>query len=98
MQAGRRAALAVHAGLLAILAIALIPTAASAQLPMPEASWNGAAIESPRPNPRTRRTAWPVGWSARGVRLGDGYAARAGSTRVKDVQRRLKSLGYRPGP
>jgi peptidoglycan hydrolase-like protein with peptidoglycan-binding domain len=40
----------------------------------------------------------PAGWSAGAVRRGDGRAGRDGSRRVKELQRRLRSLGYRPGP
>jgi peptidoglycan hydrolase-like protein with peptidoglycan-binding domain len=40
----------------------------------------------------------PAGWSAGPVRRGDGRAGRDGSRRVKELQRRLRSLGYRPGP
>jgi len=40
----------------------------------------------------------PAGWSAGSVRRGDGRSGRDGSRRVKELQRRLRSLGYRPGP
>jgi len=87
----------------ALVALIALPAVANAQarqdkLPMPEAGWNGRAVQNPRPNPRIARTAWPVGWSAQGVRPGDGYARPNGSGRVRDLQRRLRSLGYRPGP
>jgi peptidoglycan hydrolase-like protein with peptidoglycan-binding domain len=37
-------------------------------------------------------------WSAGAVARGTGYAARDGSRRVREVQRRLSRLGYAPGP
>jgi peptidoglycan hydrolase-like protein with peptidoglycan-binding domain len=37
-------------------------------------------------------------WSAGAVARGTGYAAREGSQRVREVQRRLTRLGYAPGP
>lgn len=63
------------------------------------ASWHGRPIRRPD---RTRfvRTAagYPLGWTAGAVRPGTGYGPRIGSDRVRDVQRRLWALGYRPGP
>ena len=87
----------------ALVALIALPAVANAQarqdkLPMPEAGWNGRAVQNPLPDPRIQQTAWPVGWRAQGVRPGDGYARPSGSARVKDLQRRLRSLGYRPGP
>jgi hypothetical protein len=37
-------------------------------------------------------------WSAGPVALGTGYARAGGSRRVREVQRRLRALGYHPGP
>ena len=37
-------------------------------------------------------------WSAGPVARGTGYARAGGSRRVREVQRRLRSLGYHPGP
>jgi hypothetical protein len=37
-------------------------------------------------------------WSAGPVRQGTGYTRQYGSRRVREVQRRLRRLGYRPGP
>jgi len=61
-------------------------------------SWHGRAIREPhaRRAPATdvsssRRTARPI-------ERGDGYATPGGSRRVREVQRRLLRLGYRPGP
>jgi peptidoglycan hydrolase-like protein with peptidoglycan-binding domain len=41
---------------------------------------------------------WPQGWSAGAVRPGTGYARADGSRRVRELQRRLRRRGYRPGP
>jgi DNA invertase Pin-like site-specific DNA recombinase len=41
---------------------------------------------------------WPAGWEAGTVRLGTGYQRPNGSERVREVQRRLKRAGARPGP
>ena len=37
-------------------------------------------------------------WSAGPVARGTGYTRAGGSRRVREVQRRLRSLGYHPGP
>jgi peptidoglycan hydrolase-like protein with peptidoglycan-binding domain len=54
------------------------------------------AVETSAPASQSRRA--PAGWSAGAVRFGDGRALRDGSRRVKEVQRRLRVLGYHPGP
>jgi DNA invertase Pin-like site-specific DNA recombinase len=41
---------------------------------------------------------WPAGWSAGAVSFGTGYSTPSGSKRVREVQRRLKRAGARPGP
>jgi DNA invertase Pin-like site-specific DNA recombinase len=41
---------------------------------------------------------WPAGWSAGAVAFGTGYSTPSGSLRVREVQRRLKRAGARPGP
>jgi DNA invertase Pin-like site-specific DNA recombinase len=41
---------------------------------------------------------WPAGWQAGGVAFGTGYQSPSGSLRVREVQRRLKRAGARPGP
>ncbi len=64
----------------------------------PSAGWHGRAIEDPQPRPRLGKTTWPAGWSAGSVGSGTGYARPGGSQRVREVQRRLGRLGYRPGP
>jgi hypothetical protein len=66
----------------------------------PAAGWHQRAvrraIETTAPASQSRRA--PAGWSAGPVRFGDGRALRNGSRRVKEVQRRLRALGYHPGP
>ena len=64
----------------------------------PAAGWHGRAIRRPRPRPRLVRNGWPAGWSAGAVGPGTGFVRPGGSDRVRDVQRRLVQLGYRPGP
>ena len=61
------------------------------------ASWHGRAVQNPRPAPKSVRATWPPGWGAGAVRRGTGYVRPGGSRRVRDVQRRLTKLGYRPG-
>jgi DNA invertase Pin-like site-specific DNA recombinase len=41
---------------------------------------------------------WPAGWEAGAVAFGTGYKRPSGSLRVREVQRRLKRAGARPGP
>jgi DNA invertase Pin-like site-specific DNA recombinase len=68
------------------------------QVAMAAAGWHGRAIQAPRPRLRLARAGWPKGWSARSVGFGTGYSRPGGSDRVREVQRRLIQLGYRPGP
>jgi peptidoglycan hydrolase-like protein with peptidoglycan-binding domain len=82
---------------LAVLAVVMAPTAADAA-EMASAGWHGRAIQDPQPRPQLARTSWPAGWSAGPVARGSGYARLDGSRRVRDIQRRLRQLGYRPGP
>ncbi len=56
-----------------------------------DASWHGRPIQ--RPIPR----ATPVADRSPGLTRGTGYRTPAGSRRVRDLQRRLLRLGYRPG-
>jgi peptidoglycan hydrolase-like protein with peptidoglycan-binding domain len=85
---------------IAVAAVLAVPPAASAQdaVAMPSAGWHGRAIENPQPRPQLDGTAWPVGWDAGAVARGAGYSRPDGSQRVRDLQRRLRQLGYRPGP
>jgi peptidoglycan hydrolase-like protein with peptidoglycan-binding domain len=62
----------------------------------PVAGWHGRAVSAPAPL-RVEGRGTPAGWSAGTVRRGDGRGLRRGSARVREVQRRLKVLGYHPG-
>jgi hypothetical protein len=88
--------------LLGLLAIPVPAHAARSQarheVAMAAAGWHGRAIHNPRPRPRLAHADWPKGWSARSVGFGTGYSRPGGSDRVREVQRRLIQLGYRPGP
>ena len=77
-----------------------VPTHAAARQPeaMASAGWQGRAIENPRPRLRVVDVQWPKGWSAGPVGFRSGYTRPGGSERVREVQRRLVKLGYRPGP
>jgi hypothetical protein len=81
---------------------ALTTTPAVARTKAPDApasaSWHGRAIQNPDSRPRQVKAVWPRGWSAGAVGRGTGYVRPGGSRRVRDVQRRLTKLGYRPGP
>jgi peptidoglycan hydrolase-like protein with peptidoglycan-binding domain len=86
---------------LAVVSIPAIPTAAAEArdtVATASAGWHGRAVEDPRPRPKLARTAWPAGWSAGAVARGSGYERPQGSRRVREIQRRLRQLGYRPGP
>jgi peptidoglycan hydrolase-like protein with peptidoglycan-binding domain len=97
-------------GALIALALTLIPASpavaetrlvsASQQLLIPAAGWHGRPIQ--HPHRHTVRTASaddrPAGWQAGPVALGTGTHRPSGSRRVREVQRRLVALGYRPGP
>ncbi len=62
------------------------------------AGWHGREIRDPRPyDAATTSRGRPAGWSAGAVRLGSGYRRAGGSRRVREVQRRLRGRGYRPG-
>jgi peptidoglycan hydrolase-like protein with peptidoglycan-binding domain len=89
--------------LIAALIIALLgvpaPAAAAAETPdIASAGWHGRAIQDPKTRPEIPGTSWPAGWSAGSVGPGTGFVKPGGSDRVRDVQRRLVQLGYRPGP
>jgi peptidoglycan hydrolase-like protein with peptidoglycan-binding domain len=85
-----------------LVVLAALTTPAAARTTAPDAptsaSWHGRAITDPGPRPSKVRTSWPPGWSAGPVHRGTGYVRPGGSRRVRDVQRRLTKLGYRPGP
>jgi hypothetical protein len=91
---------AVAITLLVLAALLTTPAAAPAAAPDAPAAagWHGRAIQDPDPHPPRVQAAWPAGWSAGPVGRGTGYHRPGGSRRVRDVQRRLTRLGYRPGP
>jgi len=67
--------------------------------PLASAGWHGRPIRAPQPPHFTAATiAWPRGWSAGTVGPGAGFESPHGSRRVRDLQRRLRSRGYRTGP
>jgi hypothetical protein len=77
-------------------------SAASAQPhPIPWTGWHGRPIERPHKpvdQGALTRASYPVGWSAGAVRYGSGYHRPGGSRRVREVQWRLRTLGYHTGP
>ena len=77
-----------------------IPGVSMAADPPAAASWHGRAIQEPQTQRNLAATtvALPKGWAAGPVRLGTGFHRAGGSARVRDVQRRLWNLGFRPGP
>ena len=82
----------------AALAQASVPSRAAAR-PGPRlltaASWHGRTIRRPETaRPASIRAHAP---GTPGLRVGTGFLHGGGSDRVRDVQRRLTRLGYRPG-
>ena len=90
--------LAMALVVIGLLAMPVPSHATSEPVAAESAGWHGRAIENPLPRPRLERATWPKGWSAGPIRRGTGYAKPGGSDRVREVQRRLRQLGYRPGP
>jgi peptidoglycan hydrolase-like protein with peptidoglycan-binding domain len=97
----------IRSAVVAVIALAVIaapaaadaaPAGAREAVAMASAGWHGRAVEDPQPLPRVARAPWPAQWSAGPVARGTGYARPGGSRRVRDLQRRLRQLGYRPGP
>lgn len=103
MKSPRAAAVARSIGL-ACLVLAATPVPAAPASPerllIPSASWHGRAIQEPHRHDvvRTRITSVPRRWSAGAVSFGTGFHRTGGSLRVREVQHRLRRLGYRPGP
>jgi peptidoglycan hydrolase-like protein with peptidoglycan-binding domain len=111
MQCTRIAPAARIAAVLIALGFLLVPASnatadgrrasASERLLIPSAGWHGRSIQRPH-----RHTTVPAssadsplsGWSAGPVSMGTGSHRPSGSQRVREVQRRLRTLGYRPGP
>src|SRR5688572_9543226 len=73
---------------------------AGERLLIPSAGWHGRPIRQPLRDRPTRVGADrpPRGWEAGPVSLGTGTHRADGSQRVRELQWRLRALGYRPGP
>jgi peptidoglycan hydrolase-like protein with peptidoglycan-binding domain len=111
MQCTRIAPAARIAGALIALGLLLVPAtdataddrtaSASERLLIPSAGWQGRSVLDPhrhRTVPTSSADRPPRGWSAGPVSMGTGTHRPSGSQRVREVQRRLRALGYRPGP
>jgi DNA invertase Pin-like site-specific DNA recombinase len=102
MSCNCRAVAPVLAVLAVLAAVVPAPAAAAGRTPDPKAGWHGREVRAPLATPREfaefRADAWPAGWSAGAVQRGTGYVRAGGSDRVREVQERLRRLGYRPGP
>lgn len=94
-----------------LLALALIVPAAPAaaatgqdradeRLLIPSAGWHGRPIRQPSDDAVKVAAANrpPSGWEAGPASLGTGTHRPTGSQRVRELQWRLRALGYRPGP
>lgn len=86
----------------ATVATAATPSRAVASdtLLIAAAGWHSRAIQQPLQDRlvRASSTSPPPGWSAGPVALGTGLRRAGGSRRVREIQRRLKHLGYGVGP
>jgi hypothetical protein len=99
--------LAVAAMLVAMLVMApralaeATPAPSAASSLLAEASWHGRPIVHPRKPSEPRAALTPIrsidGWSAGAARPGLGFVRQSGSKRVREVQRLLVRIGYRPG-
>ena len=96
---------------MAALVMALVPVAPAAAhgshagandaLLISSAGWHGRPIQNPHRHEAVRSAAAEAparGWSAGPVAFGAGYHRPGGSDRVREVQQRLRRLGFRPGP
>ncbi len=94
-------------GLAAIVTVALAvpaqaagteqrPAATPSPPPLPAASWHGRPIQ--RPGHDGAVVAQAVQAGADLLRAGAGYGGAQGSPAVREVQRLLRRVGYRPGP
>jgi DNA invertase Pin-like site-specific DNA recombinase/peptidoglycan hydrolase-like protein with peptidoglycan-binding domain len=81
---GRKGPLSLIAAALALVALTPAPAAAEQRVSNTASTSAGCG--------------WPAGWSAGTVAFGTGYSSPSGSLRVREVQRRLKRAGARPGP
>jgi hypothetical protein len=91
----------VALGLMLIAATAASAAPPSKRLLIPSAGWHGRPIQEPHRHDAQRTGLEDRalrGWSAGGVSLGTGLHRASGSERVREVQWRLRALGYRPGP
>ena len=71
------------------------------RLLIPSAGWHGRPIQEPHRHEAVRTSVADTplrGWSAGAVSFGTGFHRAGGSDRVREVQRRLRRLGYRAGP
>lgn len=67
--------------------------------PLPAASWHGRPIRRPQTGAAAAAAAVPIPGGARTpLRLGAGYGRPDEFAAVRDVQRLLHRIGYRPGP
>ncbi len=88
---------------LAVLAFTLVPAAKApaadgqSRILIPAAGWHGRPIQQPHNHTTLTVNRRPTGWSAGPVRLGTGLHSPRGSDRVRELQQRLRRLGYRPG-
>lgn len=110
MQCSRIAPVVVIAGIVMVLGLALTPApavghgreaGATERLLIPSASWHGRPIQDAHRHDAVPTSSTPrrlSGWSAGPVDMGTGSHRPSGSERVREVQRRLRNLGYRPGP
>jgi len=80
---------------------AAAPAPSSASSLLAVASWHGRPIVHPRKPSEPRAALPPIrsieGWSAGAARRGLGFVRPSGSKRVREVQRLLVRIGYRPG-
>ena len=84
-----------------VVASAGLASSALAQSTRPaDTGWHGRAIRHVLRDGANLELPgrFPRGWAAGRVRLGTGSHRAGGSERVREVQRRLWALGYRPGP
>jgi peptidoglycan hydrolase-like protein with peptidoglycan-binding domain len=77
------------------------PAQSAASTLLAQASWHGRPIVHPRKQSEPRAALPPIrsihGWTAGAARIGLGFVRPDGSKRVREVQRLLVLIGYRPG-
>ena len=63
-----------------------------------DAGWHGRPVQEPHPHTAVKASTTSLpGWSAGPVALGTGASRAGGSERVRELQRRLRRLGYGTG-